>query len=303
MSITFSIPNKRGFLGFQKVLKISELLGFVDGLEPHPIQKELVYLGLDKLALLRCWVPAKSGRYIDLEYDKTQQTYNVRILTPSTLADWSQALTLISKLSSRLGTSIRDEHGREYSSSNVWDYPYQEDIVFGLEDFLKSGYELVYQDGIRRTLALSPHLVEGFLKADNPAQSYSDFFTTRQYIGAYDAQSKFYGSEQNEKILGTYTLTAGVDTILPLVPTLAPEDTEYIDESKLSWCCNLVGCDDADPDNLEKFFIYKRISYSDFLDKLPENMTQLFDAEKVLVSAMTFSQMKALFEDCQEFVL
>ena len=159
MSITFSIPNKRGFLGFQKVLKISELLGFVDGLEPHPIQKEFVYLGLDKLALLRCWVPAKSGRYIDLEYDKTQQTYNVRILTPSTLADWSQALTLISKLSSRLGTSIRDEHGREYSSSSVWDYPYQEDIVFGLEDFLKSGYELVYQDGIRRTLALSPHLV------------------------------------------------------------------------------------------------------------------------------------------------
>ena len=50
MSITFSILNKRGFLGFQKVLKISELLGFVDGLEPHPIQKELVYLGLDKLA-------------------------------------------------------------------------------------------------------------------------------------------------------------------------------------------------------------------------------------------------------------
>lgn len=95
MSITFSIPNKRGFLGFQKVLKISELLGFVDGLELHPIQKEFVYLGLDKLALLRCWVPAKSGRYIDLEYDKTQQTYNVRILTPSTLADWSQALTLI----------------------------------------------------------------------------------------------------------------------------------------------------------------------------------------------------------------
>ena len=288
MSITFSIPNKRGFLGFQKVLKISELLVFVDGLEPHPIQKEFVYLGLDKLALLRCWVPAKSGRYIDLEYDKTQQTYNVRILTPSTLADWSQALTLISKLSSRLGTSIRDEHGREYSSSSVWDYPYQEDIVFGLEAFLKSGYELVYQDGIRRTLALSPHLVEGFLKADNPAQSYSDFFTTRQYIGAYD---------------GTYTLTAGVDTILPLVTTLAPEDTEYIDESKLSWCCNLVGCDDADPDNLEKFFIYKRISYSDFLDKLPETMTQLFDAEKVLVSAMTFAQMKALFEDCQEFVL
>ena len=32
MSITFSIPNKRGFLGFQKVLKISELLGFVDSI-------------------------------------------------------------------------------------------------------------------------------------------------------------------------------------------------------------------------------------------------------------------------------
>jgi hypothetical protein len=38
------------------------------------------------------------------------------------------------------------------------------------------------------------------------------------------------------------------------------------------------------------------------LDKLPENMTQLFDAEKVLVSAMTFAQMKALFEDCQELI-
>ena len=302
MSITFSIPNKRGFLGFQKVLKISELLGFVDGLEPHPIQKEFMYLGLDKLALLKCWVPAKSGRYIDLEYDKTQQTYNVRILTPSTLADWSQTLTLISKLSSRLGTSIRDEHGREYSSSSVWDYPYQEDIVFGLEDFLKSGYPLVYQDGVRRRIALSPQMVEGFLKEDNPAQSYSDFFTLRQYLDAYDAQSKFYGNEQNQQILGVYTLTAGVDTILPFELSLAPEDVEYIDESKLSWCCNLVGCDDTDPDNVEKFFFYKRISYSDFLDRLPKDMAQVFDGEKIYVPAMTFAQMKDLFDSCSEFV-
>ncbi|MBX9097303.1 DUF4299 family protein [Streptococcus gordonii] len=302
MSITFSVSNKRGFLGFQKVLKISELLGFVDGLEPHPIQKEFVYLGLDKLALLRCWVPAKSGRYIDLEYDKTQQTYNVQILTPSTLADWSQALTLVSKLSSRLGTSIRDEHGREYSSSSVWDYPYQEDIVFGLEDFLKSGYPLVYQDGVRRRIALSPQMVEGFLKEDNPAQSYSDFFTLRQYLDAYDAQSKFYGNEQNQQILGVYTLTAGVDTILPFELSLAPEDVEYIDESKLSWCCNLVGCDDTDPDNVEKFFFYKRISYSDFLERLPKNMAQVFDGEKIYVPAMTFAQMKELFDSCPELV-
>lgn len=302
MSITFSVSNKRGFLGFQKVLKISELLGFVDGLEPHPIQKEFVYLGLDKLALLRCWVPAKSGRYIDLEYDKTQQTYNVQILTPSTLADWSQALTLVSKLSSRLGTSIRDEHGREYSSSSVWDYPYQEDIVFGLEDFLKSGYPLVYQDGVRRRIALSPQMVEGFLKEDNPAQSYSDFFTLRQYLDAYDAQSKFYGNEQNQQILGVYTLTAGVDTILPFELSLAPEDVEYIDESKLSWCCNLVGCDDTDPDNVEKFFFYKRISYSDFLERLPNDMAQVFDGEKIYVPAMTFAQMKDLFDSCPELV-
>ena len=302
MSKTFSVSNKRGFLGFQKVLKISELLGFVDGLEPHPIQKEFVYLGLDKLALLRCWVPAKSGRYIELEYDKTQQTYNVQILTPSTLADWSQALTLVSKLSSRLGTSIRDEHGREYSSSSVWDYPYQEDIVFGLEDFLKSGYPLVYQDGVRRRIALSPQMVEGFLKEDNPAQSYSDFFTLRQYLDAYDAQSKFYGNEQNQQILGVYTLTAGVDTILPFELSLAPEDVEYIDESKLSWCCNLVGCDDTDPDNVEKFFFYKRISYSDFLERLPKNMAQVFDGEKIYVPAMTFAQMKDLFDSCSEFV-
>lgn len=302
MSITFSVSNKRGFLGFQKVLKISELLGLVDGLEPHPIQKEFVYLGLDKLALLRCWVPAKSGRYIDLEYDKTQQTYNVQILTPSTLADWSQALTLVSKLSSRLGTSIRDEHGREYSSSSVWDYPYQEDIVFGLEDFLKSGYPLVYQDGVRRRIALSPQMVEGFLKEDNPAQSYSDFFTLRQYLDAYDAQSKFYGNEQNQQILGVYTLTAGVDTILPFELSLAPEDVEYIDESKLSWCCNLVGCDDTDPDNVEKFFFYKRISYSDFLERLPKNMAQVFDGEKIYVPAMTFAQMKELFDSCPELV-
>ena len=302
MSITFSISNKRGLLGFQKVLKISELLGFVDGLEPHPIQKEFVYLGLDKLALLRCWVPAKSGRYIDLEYDKTQQTYNVQILTPSTLADWSQALTLVSKLSSRLGTSIRDEHGREFSSSSVWDYPYQEDIVFGLEDFLKSGYPLVYQDGVRRRIALSPQMVEGFLKEDNPAQSYSDFFTLRQYLDAYDAQSKFYGNEQNQQILGVYTLTAGVDTILPFELSLAPEDVEYIDESKLSWCCNLVGCDDTDPDNVEKFFFYKRISYSDFLERLPKNMAQVFDGEKIYVPAMTFAQMKDLFDSCPELV-
>jgi len=32
-------------------------------------------------------------------------------------------------------------------------------------------------------------------------------------------------------------------------------------------------------------------------------MAQVFDGEKIYVPAMTFAQMKALFEDCQEFVL
>lgn len=145
-------------------------------------------------------------------------------------------------------------------------------------------------------------MVEEFLKEDNPAQSYSDFFTLRQYLDAYDAQSKFYGNEQNQQILGVYTLTAGIDTILPFELSLAPEDVEYIDESKLSWCCNLVGCDDTDPDNVEKFFFYKRISYSDFLDRLPKDMAQVFDGEKIYVPAMTFAQMKDLFDSCSEFV-
>ena len=302
MSITFSVSNKRGLLGFQKVLKISEFLGLVDGLEPHPAQKDSLALGLDKLPLLKCWVPAKSGRYIDLEYDKTHKTYNVRILTPSTLADWEYALTLVSKLSAYLGTSIHDEHGREYSSSSVLAFPYQEDILLGLENFLKLGYPLVYQDGVRRRIALNPQMVEEFLKEDNSAQSYSDFFTLRQYLDAYDAQSKFYGNEQNQQILGVYTLTAGVDTILPFELSLAPEDVEYIDESKLSWCCNLVGCDDMDPDNVEKFFFYKRISYSDFLDRLPKDMAHVFDGEKIYVPGMTFAQMKDLFDSCPELV-
>ena len=154
MSITFSVLNKRSLLGFQKVIKVSDLLGLVDGLEPHPAQKDSLSLGLDKLPLLKCWAPAKSGRYMDLEYDKTHKTYNVRILTPSTLADWEYTLTLVSKLSAYLGTSIYDEHGREYSSSSVLAFPYQEDILLGLENFLKLGYPLVYQDGVRRRIAL-----------------------------------------------------------------------------------------------------------------------------------------------------
>jgi len=74
MSITFSVLNKRSLLGFQKVIKVSDLLGLVDGLEPHPAQKDSLSLGLDKLPWLKCWAPAKSGRYMDLEYDKTHKT-------------------------------------------------------------------------------------------------------------------------------------------------------------------------------------------------------------------------------------
>lgn len=63
-----------------------------------------------------------------------------------------------------------------------------------------------------------------------------------------------------------------------------------------------MGCDDTDPDNVEKFFFYKRISYSDFLDRLPKDMAQVFDGEKIYVPAMTFAQMKDLFDSCSEFV-
>ena len=63
-----------------------------------------------------------------------------------------------------------------------------------------------------------------------------------------------------------------------------------------------MGCDDTDPDNVEKFFFYKRISYSDFLDRLPKDMAHVFDGEKIYVPGMTFAQMKDLFDSCPELV-
>ena len=43
-------------------------------------------------------------------------------------------------------------------------------------------------------------------------------------------------------------------------------------------------------------------SSSDFLERLPNDMAQVFDGEKIYVPAMTFAQMKDLFDSCPELV-
>ena len=91
----------------------------------------------------------------------------------------------------------------EYGSSKCINFPISENVLLGLENFLKSGYPLDCIRWVRRRIALNPP--DG---GRNPKRKIIlpmvivISFTLRRYLDAFDAQSKFYGNEQNQQILG-----------------------------------------------------------------------------------------------------
>ena len=296
MSISFYVKNKKKFLGYEAVLNVEEALTILDkelntyntgnidvnDLLLSPISNyECLLIGEDKV----------SARGFELSYDNKNKDYAVRIFTPSSREDWLLALEYIKALAKKFGSEIINERGEVYTVNNIDKFNYISDILYGIEVItsnMKSGEAHNYTIfGIDRVVSLNQEMLDKINNSDSPIDTFSNIVKEIQYLDAYSAHQQFYKNKTDGKIIGAYTLTQNLRTILPYKPSVEFENSDIVKNDEVSsWNIGLVTIngDENDPNSYQ---VAGNLNYDDFIKKLPINKYKFIDASYIMVEPLS----------------
>ena len=296
MSISFYVKNKKKFLGYEAVLNVEEALTILDkelntyntgnidvnDLLLSPISNyECLLIGEDKV----------SARGFELSYDNKNKDYAVRVFTPSSREDWLLALEYIKALAKKFGSEIINERGEVYTVDNIDKFDYINDILYGIEVItsnMKSGEADNYTIfGIDRVVSLNQEMLDKINNSDSPIDTFSNIVKEIQYLDAYSAHQQFYKNKTDGKIIGAYTLTQNLRTILPYKPSVEFENSDIVKNDEISsWNIGLVTIngDENDPNSYQ---VAGNLNYDDFIKKLPINKYKFIDASYIMVEPLS----------------
>ena len=296
MSISFYVKNKKKFLGYEAVLNVEEALTILDkelnsyntgnininDLLLSPVSNyECLLIGEDKV----------SARGFELSYDNKNKDYAVRIFTPSSREDWLLALEYIKALAKRFNSEIVNERGEVYTVDNIDKFDYENDILYGIEVItsnLKSGEAHNYSIfGIDRVVSFNQEMLDKINNSDSPIDTFSNIVKEIQYLDAYSAHQQFYQNNEDYRIIGAYTLTENLRTILPYKPSVEFENSDIVKNDEISfWNIALVTIngDENDPNSYQ---VAGNLNYDDFIKKLPINKYKFIDASYIMVEPLS----------------
>ena len=296
MSISFYVKNKKKFLGYETVLNVESALTLLN--------KELnVYnnknidindLLLSSVSSYECLLIGEdkvSARGFELSYDNKNKTYVVRIYTPSSREDWLLALEYIKVLAKKFNSEIVNERGEVYTVDNIDKFDYENDIIYGIATIL-SGLEdkevKVYNIyGINRVVSFNQEMSNKIENSVSPIDTFSNIIKEIQYLDAYSANQQFYQNNEDYRIIGAYTLTENLRTILPYKPSVEFENSDIVKNDEISfWNIALVTIngDENDPNSYQAA---GQIDYNDFIKKLPKNKYKFIDASYIMVEPLS----------------
>ena len=296
MSISFYVKNKKKFLGYETVLNVESALTLLN--------KELnVYnnknidindLLLSSVSNYKCLLIGEdkvSARGFELSYDNKNKDYAVRIFTPSSREDWLLALEYIKALAKKFGSEIVNERGEVYTVDNIDKFDYENDIIYGIATIL-SGLEdkevEVYNIyGINRVVSFNQEMSNKIENSVSPIDTFSNIIKEIQYLDAYSANQQFYQNNEDYRIIGAYTLTENLRTILPYKPNVEFENSDIVKNDEISfWNIALVTIngDENDPNSYQ---VAGNLNYDDFIKKLPINKYKFIDASYIMVEPLS----------------
>ena len=305
MSISFYVKNKKKFLGYEAVLNVEEALTILDkelnsyntgnidinDLLLSPVSNyECLLIGEDKV----------SARGFELSYDNKNKNYAVRIFTPSSREDWLLALEYIKALAKKFNSEIVNERGEVYTVDNIDKFDYENDILYGIEVItsnLKSGEAHNYSIfGIDRVVSFNQEMLDKINNSDSPIDTFSNIVKEIQYLDAYSAHQQFYKNNEDYRIMGAYTLTQNLRTILPYKPSVEFENSDIVKNDEVS-CWNIglvtINGDENDPNSYQ---VAGNLNYDDFIKKLPINKYKFIDASYIMVEPLSKEEMLDLLK-------
>ena len=296
MSISFYVKNKKKFLGYEPVLNVEAALSLLDkelnvyGIDGIDIN-DLLLSPLSKYPCLLVGTEDESARGFELAYDNKNKVYAVRVFTPSSREDWLLALEYIKALAKKMGTEIVNERGETFTVDNIEKFDYEPDILYGIKvitENIKSGESSNYIIfGTTRPVSFDEKMIDEINNSDSPIDTFSRIVRDIQNLDAYSANQQFYQNREDGKIMGAYTITESVRTIIPYKPSVEFHNSDIIKNDDIAyWNISFVVIN-GDENDRNSYQPVGRIAYDDFIKKLPKEKYRFIDASYIMVEPLT----------------
>ena len=296
MSISFYVKNKKKFLGYEPVLNVETALSLLDKeLNVYNNKNidinDLLLSSVSNYGCLLIGEDKVSARGFELSYDNKNKSYVVRIYTPSSREDWLLALEYIKALAKKFGSEIVNERGETYTVDNIDKFDYENDIIYGIATIL-SGLEdkevKVYNIyGINRVVSFNQEISNKIENSVSPIDTFSNIIKEIQYLDAYSANQRFYQNEEDGRIMGAYSITESVRTIIPYKPSVEFHNSDIVKNDDIAfWNMGFVviNGDENDPNSYQGV---GQLDYDDFIKKLPKEKYKFIDASYIMVEPLT----------------
>jgi len=296
MSISFYVKNKKKFLGYKAVLNVETALSLLDK-ELYTYNTgniDINDLLLSPVSNYQCLLIGdgkESARGFELYYDNKNKNYSIRVFTPSSREDWLLALEYIKALAKKFDSKIISETGEEYTVDNIDKFDYEGDILYGIEGIssrVKGEDSTLYSIfGINRIVSFNQEMIDRIENSDSPIDTFSNMVKEIQYLDAFSANQRFFRNKEDGKIIGTYTLTQNLRTILPYKPSVEFENSDMVkNEDIVFWNIGLVTID-GDENDPNSYQVVGQLDYNDFIKKLPKDKYHFIDASYILVEPLS----------------
>lgn len=308
MSLSFYLPHKKTLFS-SKILSVRELLSLVPKLQTFPNNTDSQFRDskLNEHSSLLLGIHKQSGRGFEVSFEKDlkeKDAYRIRFLTPSTQEDWKIGLSFLKELASRLKVKIISEYDDIFTAKDIEDFPFEKDILFGISAYFAPSEEPTGEPeistytvpGIYRPVVIDREIQKKLIDSPNPVEAFSKFYNQVQYETAYSANQKFYKNTDDQSIFGVYTLTEGVDTILPFEPFVEFKNIGSVSDKDIqNWQLSLV-CHEGDPDDFDAYRTFAVVDYREFIKHLPKDAYEFIDAAYIVVFEMTKQEMQTVVE-------
>ena len=296
MSISFYVMNKKKFLGYEPVLKVEEALSLLDkelntyGTDGIDIN-DLLLSPLSKYPCLLVGTEDESARGFELSYDNKNKVYAVRVFTPSSREDWLLALEYIKALAKKMGTEIVNERGETFTVDNIEKFDYEPDILYGIKvitENIKSSESSNYIIfGTTRPVSFDEKMIDQINNSDSPIDTFSRIVRDIQNLDAYSANQQFYQNREDGKIMGAYTITESVRTIIPYKPSVEFHNSDIVKNDDIAYWNMAFVVINGDENDRNSYQPVGRIAYDEFIKKLPKEKYKFIDASYIMVEPLT----------------
>ncbi|WP_314394644.1 DUF4299 family protein [Leptotrichia shahii] len=303
MSISFYVKNKKKFLGYEPVLNVETALSLLDK-ELYSYNTgniDINDLLLSPVSNYQCLLIGdgkESARGFELYYDNKNKNYSIRVFTPSSREDWLLALEYIKALAKKFDSKIISETGEEYTVDNIDKFDYEGDILYGIEGIssrVKGEDSTLYSIfGINRIVSFNQEMIDRIENSDSPIDTFSNMVKEIQYLDAFSANQRFFRNKEDGKIIGAYTLTQNLRTILPYKPSVEFENSDMVKNEDIAfWNIGLVTID-GDENDRNSYNVAAHLDYDDFIKNLPESKYRFIDASYIMVEPLNREELLGL---------